>query len=63
MTKNKKKSADVMDIVENFSEDVGRRINPKGPWFIKAIIMSISIILLSGVIVFFALFKKTGGKK
>lgn len=63
MAKIKKKSADMMDMVEQFGDGVASRIPHKGSWVVKAIIMSISIIVLSGVIVFVTLFKKTAGKK
>lgn len=58
MARRKKNPDDVMDMIENFGEGVGNRINRKGSWLIKAVIMSVSIIALSGGILFVTLLKK-----
>jgi hypothetical protein len=45
------KNKDLMDHVECFGDYMGDKIHPKRPWLVKAVVMSLAIVLLSGGIV------------
>lgn len=61
--KDRVKYDSIMDAIEAFGEKVGNKINKKGSWVIKALIMSASIVLLGGIILIITVIKKAFGSK
>lgn len=61
--KDQKKYDDVMDVIEKFGEKIGKKINRSGSWVIKALIMTVSIIFLGGIVLVGTIIKKSVGSK
>lgn len=62
-TKDNIKFDTIMDSIRSFGEKIGSKIHVKGSWVIKAIIMSISVLVIGGSILIIAVTKRAFGRK
>lgn len=58
-SKDKVKYEDIMDAIEVFGENIGNRINKKGAWVIKALIMGGFIAIFGAIILISAIVRKS----